>query len=75
MRFLRSIAKCDAVEGDFQMANRKNQKREVKDFMIRVRVTTEEQKSSRKGLSFCKRIYTFLDHRRPDYEVEIAAVR
>ncbi len=24
------------------MANRKNQKREVKDFMIRVRVTTEE---------------------------------
>lgn len=36
------------------MANQKNNKKEIKDFMIRVRVTTEEhEKFLKKGLSFC----------------------
>ena len=43
------------MEGGFQMANQKNNKKEIKDFMIRVMVTTEEhekflKKAVEKGL-------------------------
>ena len=55
MRNWNGIARCDDVEGGFQMANQKNNKKEIKDFMIRVMVTTEEhekflKKAVEKGL-------------------------